>query len=72
MKRLAVLVLLTLSCSCVGGTYVAADRATFQAIEPEYRAYVNMDVNLTTEQKDRRFRTLDTWRVRIEAAEGRK
>jgi hypothetical protein len=52
------------------GTYVAADRATYDAVAPEYCAYVTNDPSLDDEQRARRRRTVDTWRVRLEAAEG--
>lgn len=47
----------------------AADRATYDAIAPEYAAYVDADPTLDTARKQRRLRTLDAWRVRLEAAE---
>lgn len=49
--------------------YVEADRATYQAIAPEYGVYVAADANLTAEQRQRRLRTIETWRLRIEAGE---
>lgn len=51
------------------GPYVAADRATFQAIAPEYEAYLLADPRLTTEQRARRQRTVQTWQLRIDSAE---
>jgi hypothetical protein len=53
------------------GPYVASDRATYDAIAPEYRAYVATDPNLNPEQRARRERTLETWRLRLEDAEAR-
>lgn len=52
-----------------GGAYVAADRATHDAIAPEYAAYVAADPNLDPIQKDRRLNTVATWRMRVERAE---
>jgi hypothetical protein len=52
-----------------GGAYVAADRATYEALAPEYAAYVAADPALADEQRARRTRTLETWRMRIESAE---
>lgn len=52
-----------------GGAYVAGDRATYDAVAPEYAAYVAADPALAPDQKDRRTRTLQTWRMRVEAAE---
>ena len=51
--------------------YVVADRATFEAVSPEYSAYVAADANLDAEQVARRQRTVATWRKRIEEAEKR-
>ena len=49
--------------------YVAADRATYQAVAPEYAEYVEADPALDEEERDRRARTLDTWDARLRAAE---
>jgi len=48
--------------------YVQADEATLEAVGMEYQKYVEEDPKLTPEQKDRRFRTLKAWKLRIEAA----
>jgi hypothetical protein len=50
--------------------YVAADRATYDAVAPEYAAYVAADAALDDEQRDRRARTIRTWAARLRAAEG--
>lgn len=50
--------------------YVAADRATFEAIAPEYLEYVEDDPSLIDEQRQRRERTVAAWRLRVEEAEG--
>ena len=52
--------------------YVAADRATFEAVAPEYATYVASDARLDEEERARRERTVQTWRIRIESAEGGK
>jgi hypothetical protein len=49
--------------------YVAADRATYEAIGPRYREYVNADPDLDNEEKRRRNRTVDTWNLRLDQAE---
>ena len=49
--------------------YVAADRATYQAVAPEYAAYVHADESLDAEERARRDRTLETWDARIRGAE---
>lgn len=52
-----------------GGAYVAADRATYEALAPEYAAYVAADPALADDDRARRTHALQTWRLRIEAAE---
>lgn len=67
MKKLLVLLLL---CSCTPTElYVKADRATYQAIAPEYIKYVDLDGQLSQDQKDRRHRLVEAWDGRIRAAE---
>lgn len=56
------------SCGSVSEAYVAADKATYQAIATEYQAYVLADPKLDPIQRDRRLRTLATWRSRLAAA----
>jgi len=48
--------------------YIAADTATFNAVAPQQAAYVAADPALTQEQRDRRIRTLQTWRFRTTQA----
>jgi hypothetical protein len=75
--RLGATAMLLAPCGCSalqsvqapGGAYVAADRATYEALAPEYAAYVAADPALPDEDRARRTRTLQTWRMRIEAAE---
>jgi hypothetical protein len=50
------------------GEYLRADRATFEAISPEYRRYVEADPALSSEEKARRLRTVETWRLRLDKA----
>jgi hypothetical protein len=50
--------------------YVAADRATYEAVAPEYARYVDADPGLDTEQKARRARTVAAWEARIRSAGG--
>lgn len=61
-------------CSCAGPAeaYVQADRATYEAIAPEYRAYVEADEDLDEAQVQRRIDLLSTWEARIRAAEETK
>ena len=64
-----VVVLLAVGCS-PAAVYIEADRATFDVIAQPYLDYVNGDASLDDEQRDRRARLIDTWRIRIEQAEG--
>ena len=68
LSILAALLVLSLT-SCIGNEYVKADRDTFDALAPAHRAYVESDTKLSEEQKDRRYRLLESWKVRIEKAE---
>lgn len=56
------------ACS-VNKAYVAADRATFDAVAPEYLMYVEADVALDEKQKERRRETIRSWEARTGAAE---
>jgi len=49
--------------------YVKADRLTYEAIAPEYEAYVAADPKLSIEQKERHLRTVLSWKLRIDKAE---
>lgn len=53
----------------VSAAYVNADRATYEAIAPEYREYVANDPGLTPEQQQRRYRTIYTWKLRYESGQ---
>lgn len=71
MISLLVLAGVVATCGCtVSDTYVQADRATYDAIAPAHRAYVQQDAALSLEQRERRLTVLETWRKRLEAAEG--
>ena len=56
-------------CVTPRSAYVQADRLTYDAVAPEYGAYVEADPGLSDEQKARRRRTLDAWGTRLERAE---
>lgn len=72
-RNLGCLVALSLVASCSPpAEYVSADMDTYKAIAPEYLAYVQADPALSMEQKDRRVRTADAWRIRVEQASGAK
>ena len=67
MKRLKPLLLLCLLPACVSPN-TQAELETFNAIAPEYVLYVEGDANLTAEQKQLRYDTIETWRRRVEAS----
>jgi len=68
-KTLTLCVLALASCTAPSTLHTIADRETFNAIAPEFSSYVLADGKLTQEQKDRRLLAVETWRMRIEAAE---
>jgi hypothetical protein len=48
--------------------YIAADRATYEAVAPEYAAYVAADAALDDQERATRRRTLEAWNFRLETA----
>lgn len=61
--------------SCMAGpdpTFVAASRATHDAVAPEYLRYVDADQALTTEQRNRRHASIDRWHEAITSREVRR
>ena len=74
MRRKAVLTLVLLAgagCS-VQDEYVAADRSTYDVVGPAHEKYLKSDSSLSGEERERRLRLLDSWRLRIEKAEGKE
>ena len=59
--RTTILLLLAFA-SC---TATPAELATYDAIAPEYRAYVTADASLSVEQKQRRLDHLHAWAIRL-------
>lgn len=69
MRRMLAVVLLALVSACTPmGAYVEADAITYEAIAPAHAAYIEADAALTPAQRARRLRTLETWRIRVQAA----
>ena len=67
---LSVSLLLVLGgCGSIAKEYVSADRLTYNAIEPEYRKYVEADESFDDEAKALRYANLDSWDYRIKQAE---
>lgn len=74
LGRLLPLFLLLLAgcCATPDPTFVAASRATIDAVAPEYLGYVQADPALDAEQKARRVATIARWREAIEAREAKR
>ena len=72
IQRFSAIALLALSLTSPGCSiskeYVAADKATYDAIAPEYLKYVGTDATLDAEQKARRERTIKSWKLRIDGS----
>lgn len=62
-RTMGVLLTLTLA-SCVGGP-TPAELATYQAVAPDHRRYVERDFTLTDEQRQTRLDVLESWRIRV-------
>lgn len=56
-------------CGSIAKEYVGADRATFEAIAPEYLEYVKADESLDEDAKKLREANVDSWEYRIIQAE---
>lgn len=70
MKRC--LILFALASCTPSHPYTVADRETFNAIAPDYQTYVTGDAALSQPQKELKLLVIETWRMRLEAAEGAK
>jgi hypothetical protein len=62
----------TLTGPTPAGAYVAADHATYDAVAPDHTNYVNADPNLSPDERARRLRTLESWKLRIDTEESRQ
>ena len=71
MKKFCAVAALVLLTGCEGisvaDAYVKADRLTYDASAPSYRAYVEADEKLDAPSKASRIRLLETWKLRIDA-----
>ena len=65
VRALCAVSLLVLTLSSVGCSTKTPDRALYEAIAPEYTAYVQKDETLTEEQRERRLRTVDAWSIAV-------
>jgi hypothetical protein len=70
IRVLGSIVCLSFLAGCdVAKQYIEADRATYEAVAPEYSEYVKNDPNLNDNSKQLRLNTLTTWESRLIAAE---
>ena len=68
MKKLtAIMALFALaSCAGVSESHRLADEAIYEAIEPDYRKYVEADESLPQSLKNIKLRTLERWREMLD------
>lgn len=52
--------------STISGAYVQADRKTYDAVAPDYIAYINSDTTLKADDKKIKLNTISTWKLRLE------
>lgn len=67
-RSLLLCALLATSCA-PSHPYTVADRQTFDALAPDYTNYVLNDATLSQPQRELKQLTVETWRMRLEAAE---
>ena len=63
MKRLLCLAIFLIGCACPPSK---AEILTYQVIGKEYFNYVKSDDTLDKKKKERRYRSLKSWRIRLE------
>jgi hypothetical protein len=63
------LALLLAACGTTPAAYIEADRNTFEAIAPEHRKYLEADESLSDTSRALRLAALDSWEMRLKAAE---
>lgn len=62
MKRLLPVIMLALSSCCiVPKSHIAAERAVYEALRPDFEAYLEADESLLPHQKDLKMRTFEHW-----------
>ena len=66
---LLITIVLSSNCASISKEYVAADKATYQAIAPKYSEYCLEDSSLTQLEKDMCKELIKSWEERITAAE---
>lgn len=71
MRLLTILICALMLSACVSDNsiYVTGDRATYDVVADEYLELVDSHDDFDAEQKGRRHRLVETWRMRIEEAE---
>lgn len=73
LTSLTIFALLITGCTSlnVQKDYVAADRATYSAVAPEYVAYINSDTSLSSDDKALKLDTIRLWNLRLQKFEGK-
>lgn len=69
MKKTLLVALLALPSCGIPKTHIVAERAIYDALEPDFRGYVESDESLTESQKKLKMRTLARWDEMISAFE---
>jgi hypothetical protein len=70
LKLAALAAMMTLLASCgMNKAYLVADRLTYEAIAPDYSAYVMEDESLSAKDREIYLRTLTIWLQRIDEAD---
>lgn len=72
MKKTLLVALLALSSCGIPKTHIVAERAIYDALEPDFRDYVEADQSLTENQKQLKMRTFVRWDEMISAFEEKK
>jgi predicted lipoprotein len=68
LKKTAMSILLAISLTSCCTPSVSAERAVFDEITPAYTAYVQADPLLDDAMKNRRYRFLTSWKMRLDAS----
>lgn len=67
VKKTSTMILVAVSLMGCCTPDVSAEKATFDVIEPAHREYIKNDPFLDAAKKQRRYRLLDSWKIRIDA-----
>ena len=66
IRLLGVITLLAFcGCKSVSASFLKGEQAAFDAITPLYERYLNEDLTLTSDERERRLRTVRAWRFSL-------